>query len=287
MKKTTKVKKTSPKAPGTMEPGLAEAGRDTYDAKHNARILFLDIENTPNLSWTWDFYDQNVVQVEKEWHLLCFGYKFKGDKAVKVIGLPDFPEEYAKDPHNDKPLCEFLWKLLNEADIVVAHNGKDFDERKINARLLKHGLPPYSPIRMVDTKILAHKRFKLNQNTLKYLATYLGVRQKIETGGFDLWFQCYHGNMTAWRKMYRYNKRDVEALEDIYEKLKAWDDYHPNVSLAAGIGHKCPRCGSANVKTNPSWWSYLKSYRVRRYRCLNCGRWSKGEREKLPFGVLQ
>lgn len=284
-----------------MGPGSDEAGaiiyddkqRRKYDAKHNAKILFLDIENTPNLAWIWDFYEQTAVKIYEpvkanehgEWHLLCVGWKWKGESKTHVIGLTDFPG-YAKNKHDDKALCEFVWKLLDEADIVVAHNGKDFDARKLNARFLKHGLLPPSPTRWVDTKVLAKHKFKLNQNTLKYLAEYLGGRQKIDTHGYDLWFKCDSGDMKAWSMMYRYNKRDIDALEDIYEALLPWDDYHPNVSLSSGIGHRCPRCGSPNVKTNPSWWTYLKSYRVRRYRCLDCGRWSKGEREKLPFGVL-
>lgn len=242
----------------------------------------------------WDYYDQNVIRIfdpelatqHGEWHLLSFAWKFKGDKKVQVIGLPDFPG-YQKNKHDDKKLCEVLWKLLDEADIVVAHNGNDFDKRKLQARLLKHGMAPPSPSAWVDTKLSAHKHFKLNQNTLKYIASFLDVRQKIETGGFDLWFDCDRGLETAWKKMLRYNKRDVEALEDIYERLLPWMDTHPNVTLPSGDDYRCPRCGSFNVRTNPSWWNYLKSYRRKRYHCKNCGRWSQGVREKLTAGVLQ
>ena len=70
--------------------------------------------------------------------------------------------------------CDFrivkqLWNLLNEADIVVAHNGNAFDIPKIRARFALNGLPPTSFYQQIDTKITAAKEFGFSSNKLDAL----------------------------------------------------------------------------------------------------------------------
>ena len=60
---------------------------------------------------------------------------------------------------DDKPLLKGIRDLLDEADIVIAQNGKSFDVRKVNARLIQHGFQPPSPYRVVDTMLVAKKYF--------------------------------------------------------------------------------------------------------------------------------
>lgn len=251
----------------------------------NARILLFDIENTPNLAYVWDKYQQDVIKFEREWNLMSVAWKWYGERTVHVAALADFPATYKRDPNDDCILVKILWSLFDKADIVVAHNGRDFDVRKTNARFLKHGCPPPSPYRIVDTKLSASKHFKFNSNSLKDLATYLGLPQKMETGGFGLWFSCMRGDLAAWAKMKKYNRQDVIVLEKVYERLLPWMDSHPNVTLGSEVPYACPRCGSREVERRG--WTYMKSWRAQRFVCRPCGRWSKGPREKLPYGVLQ
>jgi uncharacterized protein YprB with RNaseH-like and TPR domain len=49
--------------------------------------------------------------------------------------LPDFPR-YKRSKHDDKDLCGLLHRLMDEADIICAHNGDAFDIKKINSRLI-------------------------------------------------------------------------------------------------------------------------------------------------------
>jgi DNA polymerase elongation subunit (family B) len=217
--------------------------------------------------------------------MLCYSYKWQTDKRVRVVALPDFPKAYNADPFDDKEMVAGLWNLLNDADIIVAHNGKEFDTRKINARFLKHGMRPPSPYKVVDTLLTARSRFKLNSNSLGDLGHYLGLGEKAKTGGFDLWFQCMRSNPVAWNNMRRYAKQDIVLLEKVYYALLPWDNYHPNITLGMGRGLLCPACGSAKVQLRG--WEYLKSWRAQRFQCTSCGRWSKGDREKLPQQVLQ
>ena len=48
--------------------------------------------------------------------------------------------------------------------------------------------------------------------------------------------------------MKEYNQVDVLALEDVYLKLKVWDDKHPNVDVYNDNEYSgCTSCGSRNI----------------------------------------
>ena len=110
----------------------------------SAKLLFLDIETAPIIGAVWKLYEDNVIWVERDTHLLMFSYKWGHEQSVKTCCLPDFPR-YKRSKYDDKDLCRILHNLLDEADIVVAHNGDAFDVKKINARLIVNGFGPPSP----------------------------------------------------------------------------------------------------------------------------------------------
>ena len=110
----------------------------------DSKVLLFDIENTPNLSYTWGKWQQDVNRFEKEWWMLCFGYKWLGESRTYVEALPDF-RGYERDRTNDKALVTRLRDLIDEADVVVAHNGNKFDMPKSRARWLVHGIDPPAP----------------------------------------------------------------------------------------------------------------------------------------------
>ena len=116
------------------------------------KILLLDIENSPNLAYVWGKYQQDVVQFEREWFILSYAYKWLNDTKVQAKALPDYKKVFKKDSTNDEELLKDLWKILNEADIIIAHNGDEFDIKKINARFVFHGLTPPAPYKTIDTQ---------------------------------------------------------------------------------------------------------------------------------------
>jgi DNA polymerase III epsilon subunit-like protein len=197
--------------------------------------------------------------------------------------LPNYPG-YKKDKTNDKALVTELWKLMDEADIILGHNGDQFDIKKSNARFLAHGLTPPTPYKTVDTKKVAKKYFGFASNKLDELCRQLGIGRKKEHEGWPLWKGCYEGDMKAWKRMLAYNVQDVELLDQLYLKLRPWMDNHPNLNLIRGTTHSCPACGSFN---NHRRGHYLTSTNlIQRYKCNSCGKWSKGNSEKLEHKVV-
>lgn len=241
----------------------------------NKKILIYDIETSPSLGYYFNLYQEgNIVWDEKSWYMLSFSWKWLGENKVHVLSLPDF-ETYSKDPENDKELCKKLWALFDEADIVIAHNGNSFDQKKSNARFIYHGFPPPSPYKEIDTKLVAKKYFKFDSNKLTDLGKYLKCGQKVETGGFGLWKRCMSGDMDSWKLMCKYNKQDVVLLEQIYLKLRPWMTNHPNMNMIEGTLHNCPNCGSDN--TVRQGYKHSRVGTRQQYRCKDCCGWSCGE----------
>ena len=232
-----------------------------------AKILFLDIETSPLLGYAWGLYEQNLLSVVEDWKILSVAWKWADEKRIKVVALNDTPE---------KELLGVLWAILDEADIVVAHNGDRFDIRKTNAKLLEHGFAPPSTYKTIDTLKVARKHFKFDSNRLTDLAEALGLGSKLPNPGFAMWLGCMRGDAASWKKMKEYNVHDVVLLEGVYLKLRPWHTSHPNLALYSEHPHEsCPRCSSDHVQRRGM--TYARTQVRQRWHCTDCGSWYSGK----------
>lgn len=237
------------------------------------KILFLDIETSPNIGFTWGKYEQNVIKFITESYLLSFAYKWQGEQT-KALCLQDF-NRYKRDKKDDGPLAAALRDLLSEADIVIAHNGDRFDLKKSHTFFIRNRLSPPSPYQTVDTLKEARKYFYFNSNKLDDLGEYLGVGRKIKTGGFELWERCLAGESKAWKEMVDYNKQDVDLLEQVYLRLRPYMRTHPSLFLldaCTACGGKVRKQGTKMTTTGPR----------QKLQCGACGKWSTGKITKEP-----
>jgi hypothetical protein len=232
------------------------------------KVLLIDIETSPNLGYTWGKWEQNVISFKKEWELLSFAYKELGDRNTHCISRPDFRDK------TDRSITRAIWKILDEADVLIGHNIDAFDNPKLKAKFIEHSLAPPTPYKTIDTRKIARSQFKFNSNSLNDLGATLKLGSKFKTGGIDLWFACMDGDPEAWKKMVAYNKQDVVLLEQVYDRLKAWYPSHPNFALYEDIHVGCPVCASENVKRRSSL--VLKKRKVALLQCQDCGHWSQG-----------
>lgn len=228
----------------------------------DSRVLMWDLENTPMEVYSWGlwpkFIPTNMVINPSE--MLCFGAKWLG-KTTKVY---DQRMGYVE-------MLTVLRDLLTEADMVVSWNGQRFDTKKANTEFLKHGLTPPAPYKELDLMKLAKSRFAFASNKLDFVAQELGVGKKVDTGGFDLWKGVMAGDEAAWRKMRRYQKQDVDLLEELFYKLQGWLKMpHP---IKEGED-RCRTCASYNLQKRGTARSLQGEYQ--RYQCQDCGHWTNG-----------
>jgi len=253
-----------------------------------AKILLLDIETSPMLAYMWRLYQEltSMDMVEKDVYILCWSAKWLGESKIMSSALIDFPKEYKKDVENDKLILEKIHKLLDEADIVIGHNAAEFDIKKLNARFVKHGMHPPSPYKVVDTCLAARRYFGFTSNKLNDLGKYLGVGEKVETGGFKLWRGCLLGLRDSWNKMIKYNKQDVVLLEKVYLKLLPYMDNHPNVGVYVNDEDPmCPNCSSKHLTKRGM--AFTGNAKYQRLQCIDCGSWSRAKVNLLPKGKVK
>jgi DNA polymerase III epsilon subunit-like protein len=234
--------------------------------KNNCKILLLDLESSLIEAFVWGLYDQNIKydNVVQDWHLLCWSAKWLFDSEVMADVLT---VKEAKE-HDDKRICESIWKLMDEANLIVAHNGNHFDLKKFNSRFVKHGFRPPSSYQSIDTLLIARANFGFTSNKLDDLCTYFDIPGKTSTN-LELWRRCFYADKEALDEMKFYNKNDVEILEEIYIKLRPWIKGHPNLNLwNEEYVSVCPNCGG-EIEIKGDYYTPLNRYDA--FRCLNCG----------------
>src|ERR1044071_6893370 len=133
------------------------------------KILFLDIETAPLEVYAWQLGKQYVSldQVKEDWSILSWAAKWQGDSNNKIM-YEDLRGK--KDTRDDKKLLKNIWKLMNEADIIVTQNGIRFDTKKLNSRFKINGLGRPSPYQQIDTLKISKKHFAFTSNKLAYLS---------------------------------------------------------------------------------------------------------------------
>lgn len=259
-----------------------ECDRETiYKAKEIARkskiklprILLLDIETTPLEAFIWQTQvwkarvgDESVIS---RWFMLTWAAKWLFSEDIMSMKLDGDEVEQ----ENDKRIVEGLWKVLNEADIVIAHNGDTFDVPNINTRFIVNGFPPTKPYQTIDTLRIAQKQFGFTHNSLNALARVFGLTAKLSSG-YDLWKRCKKGELDALATMETYNRGDVSTLEEVYLKIRPWIKGHPNLGLYMELDEPvCRNCGSIHLKETGKY-QYTSTGRYSLLRC-DCGAYGR------------
>ena len=243
-------------------------GTSKIEKQHKPKILHYDIETSLAKSYHFQQWKVDLSQKQKiqESHLLSHAWAW-GDG--EVVGSVLTVEEMLN--HDPERLVLECWSLLDNCDILVAHNGKRFDVKKVNSYFLQYGMPPPSPYKVIDTLLIAKAKFALPFNSLAYLAEFLNVEQKIDTGGINLWIRCDKGDPEALQSMLEYNMGDITTLRGVYNNLISWSNDNVNVALYSDHGSSCPHCASDDVSLINGKYAYTAAQKYSVYRCNECG----------------
>lgn len=242
--------------------------------ERKAKILLYDLEVSPLRTWTYGLWQTNVVKLEDRQRLMSVSWQWydpqnpEGEIFCETLYMQD---TYNVDKHNDFLLVKKLYDLMNEADICIAHNGAQFDNKVANMLFAAYRMTPVSPYKTVDTRQVAKRYFRFPSNSLQNLAEFFQIGGKSAIRHSDIWYQCFElGDPECWELMVEYNNQDVVLLRKIYEILRPYITNHPNIARIQNTPSVCPKCGALD-KWESAGWRTTNVQRYRRYRCGGCG----------------
>lgn len=236
-------------------------------------VKILDVETAPEIVYTFRRFKAFISpdQVIKRGYLLSYSCADLRTGEVEGKNLTHY-DLFDIDHTDDYDMCEDLWNILDEADVIIAHNGVKFDRAYINQRFAYHQMPPPSPYVVVDTLKTAKKQFALPSNSLKEMGAYFETEsEKLDNEGFPLWKACCEGDREAFGRMQTYNDGDVVSLRDLYLRILPWMTQHPNMSAYyQDEVVRCSRCGSTDVHVLEGKFHHTAVSTFNIIRCNTC-----------------
>ena len=246
----------------------------------NAKILLFDIETAQMEVKVWQLKQHGFIQhhrIVKDWFILCWSAKWL--YSNETIGECVTPKEAKK--RDDLRIMIPMWKLLDEADIVIGHNVKKFDVGKINARFSDHGFTnPPLPYQIIDTLLQSRGTFNYSSHKLDFITGFLKLPQKLKTE-IELWDGCEAGKKEYLDRMFEYCNNDVVINEEVYLLERSWMKNHPNLPLYGDLNEeRCSYCNSTNLQKIKGKYYVTPMNKYPLYRC-ECGAVSRGRKSVI------
>lgn len=244
------------------------------------RVLYFDIETSPNIADVWGMWDQNIglTQLRESSRIIGFGYKWRSGKPAKWISEYDPKTGELSQQHQ---MLQAAHELYDQADIVVTYNGDKFDHKRLNTAWVSAGITPPSPSKSLDLFKVVSRNFQFPSKKLAYVADRLIGDTKIQNGGHQLWRDCLDPGVdkkkrrAAWDLMARYCMQDVDLLEPLHTVLEPWLQDSQSFGLigAPKTAPHCRKCGSSEVRKRG--FAYTPTQAYQQYRCDSCGGWTR------------
>lgn len=236
--------------------------------RNTIKTLLLDIELSYAIYYAFPskkpqfLSARNIIQ-----HQFCPIVCYKWDHQINVqsVSILDDMQAFTKDFRNDYVVAKKMHDLFEEADLICAHNGDSFDIKHINTLFIKHGLPPVSEKKSIDTLKAARKYFAFAGNGLDDLLRFFKLGEKGEKPD---WLLMSAGDIAEIKKGIKYCKKDVMGLQKIFDKIKP---YMRRLPMIKGIGavSECAACRSGRLVSKGRGFNGSTMYQ--RIKCGDCG----------------
>jgi hypothetical protein len=272
-------------------PGKNPINKRYFEGVEAPKVLVFDIETLPIIGTFWGTGKQYIGHdnVIEDWVVLSWSAKWLfSDRIMGDILTTEEAQRRVESifqpgpkPHHQSDLrvLKSIWRLLDEADVVITQNGIKFDAKKLNTRFVHYGMPPPYPYHHIDTLQAAYTAFAPTSGKLDYMTKFLSLPRKRPTD-YDLWLGCQVGDPKSLKEMNEYGLNDTWILEDYYLRIRAWIPKHPNFSAYTNKyveiekgEQSCPICRHPITESALYGRKYRTpaGYLYPSFRCNNCG----------------
>ncbi len=228
------------------------------------KILIYDIETSPCKGWFWRTGKQviNANQILEFGKIICISYRFTHWPEGQVKNLSWNKHQ------NDAKMCMDFYKIADRADVLVGHNGDNFDKKWLNTRLAFHGHPTLIHQTTEDTLKQARQQFNLPSFRLGFLCKYFGIEEKLVTKT-GLWDRVvFQNNRESLKDMMEYCDQDVLILDKLYKRIWPYIKHKINIGIFNDVKNICPKCGSKHRRNKGYRYTSVGKYQD--WLCKNC-----------------
>lgn len=231
-------------------------------------VLFLDTEVAPLIVASWGIHDQKILSKDiiQDWFFVSGQWSWNDQKKVNTVSLLDDGKRFNKNHRDDYHVVKTLHEVIDTADILVGHNVKNYDLKRLYAKFLEHKLKPPSPVQVVDT-LTWSKKFGFTSRKLGDLCKKLELENKLSHAP-NVFLKAAMGDKDAVKQIVKYGKGDIPTLRQLYYVLKPYSN-HPNTNLY-GATEGCPSCGSLHFQARG--FTYTAATKRQRFQCQDCGK---------------
>lgn len=155
--------------------------------------------------------------------ILCAVVKSYSPDEVKVFRADEFEPWSRGQRANDGPLLRAILSYIEDIDVLVAHNGVNFDLPFIRTRALVHGLPPVNFQKIIDPVKLARLHFRFPGNSLNSISNVIGTKVDKTPLKPETWQRAaLNGDADAMEEIVTHCVFDVEVLEEVCWKIRGY-----------------------------------------------------------------
>jgi len=234
----------------------------------NLKRIYFDIETSMVEGRFWRIgrkIDLSPDNITKPAQIICICYKWEHEDKVHALTWDR--------KHQDKKMLKDFIQVANEADELVAHNGKGFDMKWVLWECLINSIPAFPTYKMVDTLSMMRTKFRAPSNRLNYLCQVLFGKEKTPHSGLQLWHDVMDNVPGALDQMVSYCKNDVLLLEELFLTIEGYFPAKTNNAVLSGYEKWCcPYCTESDVKHSKVRVTAMGSVR-HQMQCNSCKRY--------------
>jgi DNA polymerase elongation subunit (family B) len=125
----------------------------------------------------------------------------------------------------DKELLQQIRNSYEDYDIIVHFNGRNFDIKFLNTRMLKNGIPLLPEMKQLDIYQIAKHRIRLRSKRLDALKDFLEVDKDAEGHKWEYWQMAGAGVKEGFDYVVEHCTRDVDRLAEVARRMKQYINF--------------------------------------------------------------
>jgi len=125
----------------------------------------------------------------------------------------------------DYEILKRIREQYEQYDIIVHFNGRNFDIKFLNTRLVKNGLPVLPEMKQLDIYQIARSKLRLRSKRLSALKEFLEIDEEESGHKWEYWQMAANGIGVGFDFVVEHCKKDVDRLAQITRRMKAYINY--------------------------------------------------------------